>query len=121
MAAAQLDALDRDIRELASERKWVDWVKAFGDEVRAKDSLSMSERKAYLSGMIERIDVRFLTDTKEHQLDIVFRKPIVGDGIIKLKPSGYRLREGTKLKSVQLGALSGKRLTPVGKRSVTVE
>ena len=121
MSVAQLDAVDRDIRELASERKWVDWVKAFGDDVRAKDSLTPTDRKAYLSGMIERIDVRFLTDTKEHRLDIVFRKPIVGDGIIKLKPSGYRLREGRKVKTVELGASGGKRLTPVGKRSVTVE
>ena len=73
--------------------------------------------------MIERIDVKFLVETKEHQLEIRFIKPIVGDGIIPQKPKGYRLRKGSasKLVALPLRGPPEKRVTPVGKYSVTLE
>jgi len=72
--------------------------------------------------MVERIDVKFLADTKEHQFEIKFIKPIVGDGIVQ-KPKGYRLRKGVASKMVKLKTegVRVKRLTPVGNNSVTVE
>jgi hypothetical protein len=91
--------------------------------VKLKSEMTPVERKEYLRGMIERIDVRFLADTKEHQLEIRFIKPIVGDGISLQKPKGYELKKGATSKVVALPMRGppGKRLTPVGNNSVTVE
>ena len=73
--------------------------------------------------MIERIDVKYLADTKEHQLEIRFVKPIVGDGRIPQQPKGYKLKKGStsKLIALPMRGPPGKRLTPVGNNSVTVE
>jgi DNA invertase Pin-like site-specific DNA recombinase len=120
---ARIETLREGARNQAQEQKWVDWVKAFGDEVKLRSKLTPKERKEYLRGMIERIDVKFLAETKEHQLEIRFTKPIVGDGIIQQKPKGYRLRKGSasKLATLPLRGPPGKRTTPVGNNSVTVE
>ena len=120
---ARIETLRDGIRNQAQERKWIDWVKAFGDEVKLKSKLTPEERKEYLRGMIERIDVKFLAETKEHQLEIRFIKPIVGDGIVPLKPKGYKLRQGSAAKVIALKMQGppGKRPTPVGTHSVTVE
>lgn len=120
---ARIETLRDGVKNQALERKWIDWVKAFGDEVKLKSEMTASEKREYLRGMIERIDVRFLADTKQHQLEIKFIKPIVGDGIVLRKPKGYRLRQGAASKTVRLGlqAPPGKRATPVGNNSVTVE
>ncbi|UHQ23972.1 recombinase family protein [Lysobacter sp. 5GHs7-4] len=120
---ARIETLREGARNQAQERKWVDWVKAFGDEVKLKSKMTPEERKEYLRGMIERIDVKFLAETKEHRLEIRFIKPIVGDGIVLQKPKGYRLRKGatSKLVSLPMRGPPGKRATPVGNNSVTVE
>lgn len=120
---ARIEALREGARNQAQERKWVDWVKAFGDEVKLKSKMTPEERKEYLRGMIERIDVKFLAETKEHRLEIRFIKPIVGDGIVLQKPKGYRLKTGgtSKLASLPMRGPPGKRGTPVGNNSVTVE
>jgi len=120
---ARIETLREGVRNQAQERKWIDWVKAFGDEVKLKSKLTQEERKEYLRGMIERIDVKFLAETKEHQLEIRFVKPIVGDGRIPQQPKGYKLKKGcaSKLVSLPMRGPPGKRLTPVGKNSITVE
>lgn len=120
---ARLETLREGGRNLAQERKWVDWVAAFGDEVKLKGTLTPEQKRSYLSGMIERIDAKFLAHSKEHQLTIKFVKPIVGDGLIKQKPKGYKLRNSEQIKVVSLPMRGppGKRLTPVGKHSITVE
>ena len=120
---ARIETLREGVRNQAQERRWVDWVKAFGDEVKLKSNLTPEERKEYLRGMIERIDVKYLADTKEHQLEIRFVKPIVGDARVPVKPKGYRLRKGasSKLVAMPMRGPPGKRQTPVGNNSVTVE
>lgn len=111
---ARIEVLKEGVKNQALEKKWVDWVKAFGDEVKLKSKLTPEDRKNYLRGMVERIDVKFLADTKEHQFEIKFIKPIVGDGIVQ-KPKGYRLRKGVASKMVKLKTegVRVKRLTPV--------
>lgn len=50
-------------------------------------------------------------------------KPIVGDGRIPQQPKGYKLKNGSasKLVSLPMRGPPGKRITPVGKNSITVE
>lgn len=120
---ARIETLREGLRNSDKERKWIDWVEAFGKEVKLKSEMTPEQQKEYLRGMIERIDVKFLADTKEHQLEIHFVKPIVGDGIIPQDPKGYKLQKGstTKLAILPMRSPPGKRITPVGDNSVTVE
>lgn len=120
---ARIESFRESVKNEAQERKWVDWVKAFGDEVKLKSNLSQEDRRNYLRGMIERIDVWFVPEANQHKLQIKFIKPIVGDGISPRKPKGYSLRKGSTAKAivVPMRGPPGKRLTPVGNNSITVE
>jgi len=79
-------------------KKWVDWVKAFGEEVDQKTKLTDLEKKAYISGLVEKIEARYLKDKNEHELTVVFNLPIVKDSIKwndeKKKSKGYTLVKG---------------------------
>lgn len=117
----QLDLELNGLVNQEAERRWVDWVRAFGDELRSHDTYSSEERKHYLMGMVRRIDVRFLKDTLEHELTIEFTRPIVGDGLDKSHKPFVPI-PGSSSKAVRLkGARSLKRATPVGNYSATVE
>ena len=76
----------------AESRKWVNWLKAFGDEVEKLDALTDEQKKEYIGGLVKRIDVRYDSKNREHHLTLTMTLPIVNDGIKKLR-SG---RQGRK-------------------------
>ena len=76
----------------AESRKWVNWLKAFGDEVETLDALTDEQKKEYIGGLVKRIDVRYDSDNREHHLTLTMNLPIVNDGIKKLR-SGREGRE----------------------------
>ena len=55
----------------------------------------MRQKKEYLDVIIDRIEVKLDKETKDHHLDIVFRLPLVDDGIEyedeNSKSTGYEL------------------------------
>lgn len=122
LANAQLE-----LKGTKESKKWVDWVKQYGDEVKSRDNLSGEEKKAYLSGLIERINVKYLAETNEHQIDILFQLPIVGDGIkykdASQKSLGYKVIKGEKSTSLMLKKKDTRwnKMTPQQNQSVTVE
>ena len=83
------------IKELGKEQKWLDWVQKYADQVDELDTYSDEQKKEYLDGIIDRIEVRLDQETKDHHLDIIFRLPLVGDGIEYVdknnKSAGYEL------------------------------
>ena len=96
----------------SEKKQWVDWVKMFGEELDEKTKLSDEQRKIYLEGLIEKIECRFLPDTREHELAIHFKHPIVGDGIkwkdTKVKSKGYKVLEGSKTTSIMVEKRDGR-------------
>ena len=86
------------IKELGKEQKWLDWVQKYADQVDELDTYSDEQKKEYLDGIIDRIEVRLDQETKDHHLDIIFRLPLVGDGIEYVdknnKSAGYELVDG---------------------------
>ena len=86
------------IKQLGKEQKWLDWVQKYADQVDESDTYSDEQRKEYLDGIIDRIEVRLDQETKDHHLDIFLRLPLVGDGIEYVdknnKSAGYELVEG---------------------------
>lgn len=119
------------LQGIASDRKWVDWLKAFGDEVKSLDSLEDEKRKTYIAGLVDRIEVRYLKDSNEHQLTVQFRLPVVNDGIryksAQDKAQGYRTVKGRKTTDVVIQKKdprwrkAGDLATPLQNHSVTVE
>jgi DNA invertase Pin-like site-specific DNA recombinase len=100
------------LRGESEKKQWVDWVKLFGEELDEKEKLSDEQRKIYLEGLIEKIECRFLPDTREHELAIHFKHPIVGDGIkwkdTKVKSKGYKVLDGSKTTSIMVEKRDGR-------------
>ena len=95
-----------ELKGSEANQRWVDWYKAYGDEVASKTNLTDEQKKEYIAGLVERIDVRYDRDSNEHQLTVQFRMPIVGDGIRwkdrSKKKLGYDLLKGQSLATVTL-------------------
>lgn len=100
------------LRGETEKKQWVDWVKLFGEEINEKAKLTDEKRKQYLQGLIEKIECRFLPDTRDHELEIHFKHPIVGDGIRwkdpKVKSKGYKVLNGSKTTSVRVEKRDGR-------------
>jgi len=94
------------LRGEAEKKEWVDWVDLFGEEIKEKAKLTDEQRQLYLQGLIEKIECRFLPKTRDHELEIHFKHPIVGDGIKykdpKVKAKGYKLLEGSKTTQIRV-------------------
>ena len=116
-----------ELKGTKESKKWVDWVKQYGDEVSSKDSLTDEQKRTYLSGLIERINVKYLSESNEHQIEIQFHLPIVGDGIkykdASQKSLGYKVIKGEKSTVLMLKKKDPRwvKVTPQQNHSVTVE
>ena len=55
-------------------------IARFHAELEKFDDRPEPEKKQFLEIFVERIDVRYYHETKEHELTIKFRLPIVDDG-----------------------------------------
>ena len=111
-----------------TNKKWVDWVEKFGEELIEIDKLSEEDKKTYLNGLIEKITVMYLPEVNEHQLTVYFHLPIVKDGIRykdpKHKSKGYALVKGGREAGVRIKKKDprwSKAVTPFQNSSVTVE
>ena len=85
-------------KELGNQKRWLDWVEKYADRVGAVEDFTEQDRKEYLEGVLEKIEVRLDTETNDHLLNIVFKMGLVGDGIecenTQDKSAGYRVLEG---------------------------
>ena len=111
-----------------TNKKWVNWVDRFGEELIEIDKMSEEDKKTYLEGLIEKITVMYLPEVNEHQLTLHFHLPIVKDGIRwkdpKQKSKGYALVKGGKEAGVRIKKKDPrwkKAVTPFQNSSVTVE
>ena len=112
-------------------KKWVDWLKVFGQTLDRKKELSDDQKKQYLAGLIEVIKVKYDEEKNEHDLSIHFQLPIVGDGIEWKNPErrrdGYKLKNGKKTKAIVVKQKDRRwskistKVTPLRNHSVTVE
>jgi len=112
-------------------KKWVDWLKVFGQTLDRKKELSDDQKKQYLAGLIEVIKVKYDEKKNEHDLSIHFQLPIVGDGIEWKNPErrrdGYKLKNGKKTKAIVVKQKDRRwskistKVTPPRNHSVTVE
>lgn len=96
---AEYQQVTQSIQDDQEQRAWVDWVKEFGNLIDqlSNASLEVADRKRFLQGVVEQITVRE-KNLREHELEIEFRLPYVGDSFEWIDPSrkskGYRVQEG---------------------------
>jgi DNA invertase Pin-like site-specific DNA recombinase len=100
------------LRGESEKKQWVDWMDQFGVEVDEKKKLTDEQRQLYLKGLIEKIEARFNRKTRDHELDIYFQHPIVGDGIKwkdpKKKTLGYKVFNGSKTTQIRVEKRDGR-------------
>jgi DNA invertase Pin-like site-specific DNA recombinase len=98
-------------KELGNHQSWLDWIDKYGDDLTLTSNLPKEDRKEYLHGLLDRIEVRLDKKTLDHELQVFFRLGLVGDGIEyvnpKRKSDGYKVVEGKKKTSVVI--TSGRR------------
>lgn len=70
-----------ELQGTAESRKWLNWLDSFGEEVENLDALAPEKKMEYLSGLVERIDVKYDAENREHHMEIKFFLPIVQDSI----------------------------------------
>ena len=90
------------IKELGNQKRWLDWVGKYADKVGAMDDFSNEDKKEYLDGILERIEVSLDKETNDHHLDLTFSMGLVGDGIEyqdpKNKSAGYDVIKVPKMR-----------------------
>ena len=100
------------LRGEAEKKQWVYWVDHFGVEMEQNKKLTDEQRQLYLKGLIEKIEAKFNPKTRDHELEIHFQHPIVGDGIKwkdpKKKTLGYKVLNGSKTTSVRVEKRDGR-------------
>ena len=93
-------------KELGDQKQWLEWIEEYHHQVGEMTSLSQEEGKEYLMGILDRIEVQYDSDKKEHILDIKFKLPLVGDSVeyqdIKNKKKGYRVVDGDPVAGVKI-------------------
>jgi hypothetical protein len=93
-------------KELGQQKQWLNWIEKYHFRVNKNKSLSDNDRKEYLMGILDRIEVQYDSKKKEHILDINFRLPLVGDGIEyqdkKNKSKGYKVIDGDPVTGIKI-------------------
>jgi DNA invertase Pin-like site-specific DNA recombinase len=107
----EINNLRLKLRGETEKKQWVDWMDQFGVEVDDK-KLTDEQRQLYLKGLIEKIEAKFNRQTRDHELEIHFQHPIVGDGIKwkdpKKKTLGYKVLNGSKTTQIRVEKRDGR-------------
>ena len=78
---SQLSKTRSELDSATNGKKWLNWLKTFGQEITDLDTKSEEKKKAYIEGLVKRIDVSWNDALREHELKLTFHLPIVKDGI----------------------------------------
>ena len=88
------------IEMLSSNKDWVSWIKKYSDRVDYLRSITDKKtQRKHVDEFIERIDVDYDSNNKEHLLDIKLKLKLFDDKLIykdvKNKKLSYDLESGT--------------------------
>ena len=110
----QLLKVRTELEGATNGRKWISWLKTFGQEIESLDSQSNVQKKKYIEGLVKRIDVRWNDTLREHDLTLTMHMPIVNDGITwkeidEYKGKGRRAKRYDLFEGVDKTTLSVKK------------
>ena len=102
------------LKNLVNQKDWLDWISKYGEQLSLQSELPKEEKKEYLEGLLDRVEVRLDKKTNDHTLKAYFHMGLVGDGIEyvdpKRKSAGYKVLEGKKSTSVVISHEETKRI-----------
>lgn len=102
------------LKNLVNQKNWLDWISKYGEQLSLQSELPKEEKKEYLEGLLDRVEVRLDKKTNDHTLKAYFHMGLVGDGIEyvdpKRKSAGYKVLEGKKSTSVVISHEETKRI-----------
>ena len=108
----QLEQARIRTKELGNQKSWLDWIGKYGDDLTLKSEMPKEDKKAYLQGLLDRIEVRLTNETNDHIVTVFFRMGLVGDGIEYINPrskkDGYKLIEGKSDRSIVIAREKGR-------------
>jgi hypothetical protein len=94
----EINDIHLQLEGIQNGKRWVDWLSKFGEGVGSTAAFTDEQRKAYIHGILKRIDAGWNADTETHTLKLHFRLPIVGDRLrwidSKKKSKGYEILDG---------------------------
>jgi len=110
----QLLKIRTELEGATNGRKWISWLKAFGQEIENLDLQSNAQKKKYIEGLVKRIDVRWNDALREHELTLTMHMPIVNDGVTwkeieEYKGKGRRAKRYDLFEGVNTTTLSVKK------------
>ena len=129
LVETELNNLRLSIKGQQTHRHWNAWIKQFGEMIASKMTLCQQEKKQYITGLLDRIEVRYLKAKDAHELKLQFRLPIVSDKFhrkgVGRKGDWYDLGEGTRDLLLRVDKTphkkQGKASAPEQNQTVTVE
>ena len=102
---------EREDRELTitdtlTQKNWLNWIKRYSKKIeKVRDTFDIQVKKDVLGELLQRINVDWDTEMKEHLLDIRLKLPLFNDRLEyrdkSNKSEGYELLEGSKRKLVR--------------------
>ena len=69
----QLEQARIRTKELGNQESWLDWIGKYGDALTLKSEMPKEDKKEYLQGLFDRIEVRLDKNTNDHALKVFFR------------------------------------------------
>ena len=96
----KLEDIRTEHQSFMIENSWVDWMSVFKTDIESKHKLTDQDRKEYLSKLVKKIKVRFDIDMNVHNLEFIFKVPIVNDKLVYNNPEkrsdGWMIEAGHK-------------------------
>ncbi len=101
-------------KELGNQKSWLDWLEEFGKDLQLTSESSKEDKKKYLQGLVDKIEVRLDKESLNHHLKVFFRFGLVNDAIEyeneKRRSDGYKIVEGSRNASVIVSHEETKRI-----------
>jgi DNA invertase Pin-like site-specific DNA recombinase len=94
---AEIESLEGKLLGISQNKRWLDWVGKFRQQVLSYKDFTPEKRREFLQGMLTSIDVH-LDDPQTHRLILNFQVPLVGDELVYFDPTnrsvGYTIFDG---------------------------
>ena len=78
----EMDLITKEERLISESKGWVNWISKMEKDVKKVQNLSLEEKRGFINRNVQNIQVFFDEKSKEHDITINFRLPIVGDELI---------------------------------------
>ena len=100
----EIDLIKKEERLISESKGWVNWISKMEKDVKKILNSSLEQKRDFINRNVQNIKVFFDEKSKEHDITVNFRLPIVGDELIYNKKGiinetgfkDYKIKEGDK-------------------------